>query len=112
MCNEPTTLALSSPPPKGPAVSLMIGNDMTENDVGDAAGLTPVRIAILDFIRDHVAAHGYPPSVREIGDAVGLASTSSVHHQLCRLEKIGVLARTDRRSRAICLVESCAGEAA
>lgn len=89
-------------------MSLMIGNDMTENDVG----MTPMRIAILDFVRDHIAAHGYPPSVREIGDAVGLASTSSVHRQLRLLEKLGMLVRAGRRCRALRLGESCAAEAA
>lgn len=106
MCNEPTTLALSSPPPRGPEVSLI------ENDVGDGIGMTPMRIVILDFIRDHIERRGYPPSVREIGEAVELTSTSSVHHHLRRLEKLGVLARTSGRCRAIRVVESCAVEAA
>jgi repressor LexA len=88
---------------------------LTENDVGDGVGMTPMRIVILDFIRDHIERRGYPPSVREIGDAVELTSTSSVHHHLRRLERIGVLARTSGRCRAIRVVESCAvesGEAA
>jgi repressor LexA len=110
MCNEPATLALSSPPPRGSEVSLI------ENDVGDGVGMTPMRIVILDFIRDHIEKRGYPPSVREIGDAVELTSTSSVHHHLRRLEKLGVLARTSGRCRAIRVVESCraveSGEAA
>jgi repressor LexA len=119
MCNEPDTLALSSPPPRGPEVSLIendvIENDVGENDVGEAVGMTPMRIVILDFIRDHIERRGYPPSVREIGDAVKLKSSSSVHHHLRRLERIGVLARTSGRCRAIRVVESCAvesGEAA
>lgn len=77
-------------------------------DPDDAGVPTPQQRqdAIVDFIREHIEVHGYPPSMREIGDAVGLSSTSSVHHQLCRLEQLGVLVRSERRSRAICVVEA------
>lgn len=44
---------------------------------------------ILDFIKNEVKTKGYPPSVREIGEAVGLASSSTVHGHLARLEKKG-----------------------
>ncbi|NJP36272.1 transcriptional repressor LexA [Alkalicoccus luteus] len=57
--------------------------------------------AILDFIRDEVKDKGYPPSVREIGEAVGLASSSTVHGHLSRLEKKGFIRRDPTKPRAI-----------
>ena len=56
---------------------------------------------ILEFIRSAVEDRGYPPSVREIGDAVGLRSPSSVHSQLATLERGGFLRRDPSRPRAI-----------
>jgi repressor LexA len=56
---------------------------------------------ILDFIREWVEEHGYPPSVREIGEAVGLVSPSSVAYQLKELEKKGHLRRDPNRPRAV-----------
>ncbi|HEX6967562.1 MAG TPA: transcriptional repressor LexA, partial [Micromonosporaceae bacterium] len=56
---------------------------------------------IMQFIRDWVARHGYPPSVREIGEAVGLVSPSSVAYQLKELEKKGYLRRDPNRPRAV-----------
>lgn len=56
---------------------------------------------ILDFIKDEVRAKGYPPSVREIGEAVGLASSSTVHGHLDRLEKRGLIRRDKTKPRAI-----------
>lgn len=56
---------------------------------------------ILDFIKDEVKAKGYPPSVREIGEAVGLASSSTVHGHLDRLEKRGLIRRDKTKPRAI-----------
>ena len=100
MRNEPTTLDPTVDIPKGTAVSLVIRPGPVDT------ALTGRQIAIVDFIRDHIDRRGYPPSVREIGDAVELSSTSSVHHQLRRLEKLGVLSRRVRRSRAICLAGS------
>jgi repressor LexA len=64
-------------------------------------GLTPRQRKVLEVIRDWVERHGYPPSVREIGDAVGLTSTSSVHHQLRSLERKGYLRRDPNRTRAV-----------
>ncbi|WP_085523827.1 transcriptional repressor LexA [Tuberibacillus sp. Marseille-P3662] len=61
--------------------------------------------AILDFIRQEVRSKGYPPSVREIGDAVGLASSSTVHGHLSRLEKNGHIRRDPTKPRAIELLE-------
>ncbi|HEY8529872.1 MAG TPA: transcriptional repressor LexA [Paenibacillaceae bacterium] len=57
--------------------------------------------AILDFIKASVRERGYPPSVREIGEAVGLASSSTVHGHLDRLEKKGLIRRDPTKPRAI-----------
>ncbi|WP_126426630.1 transcriptional repressor LexA [Brevibacillus marinus] len=57
--------------------------------------------AIMDFIRKEVRDKGYPPSVREIGEAVGLASSSTVHGHLARLEKKGLIRRDPTKPRAI-----------
>jgi len=57
--------------------------------------------AILEFIASEVRAKGYPPSVREIGEAVGLASSSTVHGHLDRLEKKGMIRRDPTKPRAI-----------
>lgn len=66
--------------------------------------------AIIDFIRSEVETKGYPPSVREIGDAVGLASSSTVHGHLERLEKKGIIRRDPTKPRAIELIRSDRGE--
>lgn len=57
--------------------------------------------AILDYIKQEVKDKGYPPSVREIGEAVGLASSSTVHGHLERLEKKGLIRRDPTKPRAI-----------
>ncbi len=67
----------------------------------DADGLTPRQRRVLEVIRDAVETRGYPPSIREIGDAAGLASTSSVAHQLKTLEARGFLRRDPNRPRAL-----------
>ncbi|MBL7501008.1 transcriptional repressor LexA [Frankia sp. CNm7] len=67
----------------------------------DGDGLTPRQRKVLEVIRDAVERRGYPPSVREIGEAVGLTSTSSVAHQLKVLEDKGFLRRDPNRPRAI-----------
>ena len=63
--------------------------------------LSPKQQAILEVIQHSVASRGYPPSMREIGDAVGLASLSSVTHQLKQLELSGYLRRDPKRPRAL-----------
>ena len=63
--------------------------------------LTTRQRTILDVIRASVTDRGYPPSIREIGDAVGLTSTSSVAHQLRTLERKGYLRRDPNRPRAV-----------
>jgi repressor LexA len=67
----------------------------------DATGLTPRQQRILNVIRDSLEDRGYPPSMREIGDLVGLTSSSSVSHQLKVLETKGFLRRDPNRPRAI-----------
>lgn len=67
----------------------------------DDADLTPRQRHILAVIRDSVAHRGYPPSVREIGEAVGLASASSVAYQLGVLQRKGYLRKDKNRSRAV-----------
>ncbi|MGE7672687.1 transcriptional repressor LexA [Lysinibacillus sp. NPDC094403] len=61
--------------------------------------------AILEFIKEEVRAKGYPPSVREIGEAVGLASSSTVHGHLARLEQKGLIRRDPTKPRAIEILE-------
>src|SRR5690349_23995503 len=56
---------------------------------------------ILTYIRETVDERGYPPTVREIAEAVGLASTSAVHHHLSKLEEEGKLTKDPTRSRAL-----------
>jgi repressor LexA len=74
-----------------------------------AAGeLTSRQAAIVRYITETVDRQGYPPSMREIGEAVKLASTSSVAHQLMALERKGVLYRDPHRPRAYCVRPSWA----
>ncbi|MFB5194248.1 transcriptional repressor LexA [Neobacillus sp. KR4-4] len=61
---------------------------------------------ILDFIKSEVKSKGYPPSVREIGEAVGLASSSTVHGHLARLESKGLIRRDPTKPRAIEILEA------
>ncbi|MBB5911328.1 repressor LexA [Nocardia transvalensis] len=65
------------------------------------ADLTARQRKVLEVIRSSVSERGYPPSIREIGDAVGLTSTSSVAHQLRALERKGYLRRDPNRPRAV-----------
>ena len=67
--------------------------------------LTKRQQEIFDFIRKHSARYGYPPTVRDIGKAVGLASSSTVHAHLANLEKIGLLRRDPSKPRAIELLD-------
>jgi repressor LexA len=63
--------------------------------------LTERQRQILDFVTKYADAHGYPPTVREIGEAVGLASPSTVHAHLANLERAGFLRRDPTKPRAI-----------
>ncbi len=67
----------------------------------DDEGLTVRQRRILECIKDSVERKGFPPTIREIGDAVGLASTSSVSHQLITLQKKGFLRRDATKPRAV-----------
>jgi repressor LexA len=90
-----------------------LGIHVTTDAVATEGGASPKRrtrrrknlsdkqLAILDVIKKSLAARGYPPSMREIGDAVGLASLSSVTHQLNQLELSGYLRRDPNRPRAL-----------
>ena len=71
------------------------GTDVTEGN------LTERQLAILNFIDEQMRTRGYPPSVREIGEAVGLTSSSSVHAQLANLERQGLLRRDPTKPRAM-----------
>jgi repressor LexA len=89
------------------------GRRRAEGDGGSAAvrsfpdraeggdGLTQRQRRVLEVIRDSIDRRGYPPSVREIGEAVGLSSASSVAHQLSVLQKKGWLRRDPNRPRAL-----------
>ena len=77
------------------------GTDTSASRKLSSSGLTERQRTILDVIRASVNSRGYPPSIREIGDAVGLTSTSSVAHQLRTLERKGYLRRDANRPRAV-----------
>jgi len=98
--SESLIVALS---PEQEANVVRTGDTVTEIGDGppDEAGLTARQRRILEVIRDHMRRQGYPPSVREIGEAVGLTSTSSVAHQLGALQAKGFLRRDPNRPRAV-----------
>lgn len=73
--------------------------------------LTKRQQEIFDFIHKYSAKYGYPPTVRDIGKAVGLASSSTVHAHLANLEKIGLLRRDPSKPRAIELLDRAVGSA-
>jgi repressor LexA len=70
--------------------------------------LTKRQQEIFDFIKRYSAKNGYPPTVRDIGKAVGLASSSTVHAHLANLEKLGLLRRDPTKPRAIELFDRAA----
>jgi repressor LexA len=74
--------------------------------------LTKRQQEIYDFIRKYSAKYGYPPTVRDIGKAVGLASSSTVHAHLSNLEKAGLLRRDPSKPRAIELLDRATSAAA
>ncbi|WP_167476319.1 MULTISPECIES: transcriptional repressor LexA [Nocardia] len=76
-------------------------SDVGADPSGTGAELTVRQRKVLEVIRTSVSERGYPPSIREIGDAVGLTSTSSVAHQLRALERKGYLRRDPNRPRAV-----------
>ena len=72
--------------------------------------LTKRQQEIVDFIKRYSARHGYPPTVRDIGKAVGLASSSTVHQHLSNLERFGLLRRDPSKPRAIELLDRAVSE--
>jgi repressor LexA len=73
--------------------------------------LTKRQQEIFDFIKKYSARYGYPPTVRDIGKAVGLASSSTVHAHLANLEKVGIIRRDPTKPRAIELLDKAVGAA-
>jgi repressor LexA len=71
--------------------------------------LTKRQQEIFEFIKRYSARNGYPPTVRDIGKAVGLASSSTVHAHLANLEKVGLLRRDPTKPRAIELLDRAVG---
>jgi repressor LexA len=78
-------------------------NNITEmpDAAPDSTGLTPRQQRILNVLRESIEKRGYPPSIREIGELVGLTSSSSVAHQLRVLEGKGFIKRDPNRPRAL-----------
>jgi repressor LexA len=77
---------------------------MFANDRGGGGMLTGRQREIYDYLSEYVRERGYPPTVREIGEAVGLASPSTVHAHLANLERAGLLKRDPTKPRALELV--------
>src|SRR3954451_16104689 len=85
----------------------------TASDRDGGAGMVELNLTkrqreIFDFIKGYSASHGYPPTVRDIGKAIGLTSSSTVHAHLANLEKLGLVRRDPTKPRALELL----GEAA
>jgi repressor LexA len=95
MAKEPHTMAVRSTTPILPTEERPVDGGHVPQP-----RLTDRQTAVLNVIRDSVRRRGYPPSMREIGEAVGLQSTSSVRHQLVTLENKGFLRRDANRPRA------------
>jgi repressor LexA len=99
--NPPVDLAARRPGRKAgvPAKTASVQN--LPDGPADNEGLTPRQRKVLEFIRESVERRGFPPTIREIGDAVGLASTSSVSYQLVALQRKGFLRRDATKPRAV-----------
>lgn len=80
--------------------------------MSDITPVTPRQRRILDVIARTVRDRGYPPTVREIGEAVGLTSSSSVHAQLANLERMGLLTKDPTKPRAVSLAHPRAASVA
>ncbi len=83
---------------------VLLGSSQPQRDATVTRHDVERKQKILETIARTVAQRGYPPSVREIADAVGLASTSAVHHHLLALERDGLLERGSHSSRALRLI--------
>lgn len=75
--------------------------DVSPETLAGAHGLTRRQIAILSVVKQHIDEHGYPPSIRDVAERSGLASTSSVTYQLKVLEEKGFIKRDPNRPRAV-----------
>ena len=73
--------------------------------MGTRAETTRKEKAILKFIENQVNKNGYPPSVREIGKAIGLSSTATVHAYLSKLEKQGYIKKEDKKGRTLKVIK-------
>ena len=100
---QPTDAATPAPRRRGrpPNASVPGADPDLPEGPNSPDGLTTRQRTILAIIRDSVKRRGYPPSIREICDSAGLASTSSVAHQLTMLEKKGFIRRDARLPRAV-----------
>ena len=78
--------------------------------MGNRAETTRKEKAILKFIEEQVKANGYPPSVREIGKAIGLSSTATVHGYLAKLEKQGFIKKEDKKGRTLKVIKGTDGK--
>ena len=78
--------------------------------MGNRAETTRKERAILKFIEEQVMDKGYPPSVREIGKAIGLSSTATVHAYLAKLEKQGFIKKEDKKGRTLKVVKGSDGK--
>ncbi|MCW2920234.1 MAG: SOS-response transcriptional repressor, LexA [Thermoleophilia bacterium] len=74
---------------------------MFDSPALSAPELTDRQQAVLDVLRSHTAEHGYPPTVREIGEVLGMASSSTVHSHLAALERAGIIERDPTKPRAL-----------
>ena len=78
--------------------------------MGTRAETTKKEKAILKFIETQVLENGYPPSVREIGKAIGLSSTATVHGYLAKLEKQGFIKKEDKKGRTLKVIKGTDGK--
>ena len=92
--------------PKSASTSRSASKATADSTGAATALLTSRQRRILEVIRSAVEDHGYPPTVREICESVGLASTSSVAHQLAVLQEKGYLRRDPNRPRALIVTDS------
>jgi repressor LexA len=86
----------------------MFGSEHLDPAGAPTVDLTKRQQEIFDFIKTYSAKYGYPPTVRDIGKAVGLASSSTVHAHLANLEKAGLLRRDPSKPRALELLDKAA----
>ena len=92
-----------------PVPGLRAGTGVSEAITEAVDGLDRRARAVYEAVREAVATHGYPPSLREIGEQVGLTSPSSVKHQLDKLERLGLVRRDPKRPRAMEVVDAGSG---